>query len=172
LRAGFTAAPNPVDLNAGGGTVYFTNTSTGATEYLWRFGTGDVSTAPSPSYAYTQPGTYTVTLVAINFNCRDSISQTITVVRAEPQAPTALSTSPAPLIAFYPNPVQDHLTLLLPEGTWQVDVYDGAGHRVISQSYAQGGSRILDMRGLAGGYYTLMVSSPVLGRYRARLLKL
>jgi PKD repeat protein len=48
------------------GTVNFTNQSTGAVSYLWKFGDGDSSTTVSPSHTYNTPGFYTVTLVAIN----------------------------------------------------------------------------------------------------------
>jgi len=43
-------------------TVTFVNSSTGATSYLWNFGTGATLTVISPTYTYNQPGVYTVTL--------------------------------------------------------------------------------------------------------------
>ncbi|MFM2190923.1 MAG: hypothetical protein RL491_1309, partial [Bacteroidota bacterium] len=47
-------------------TVNFANLSTNATSYYWTFGNGNSSTLANPTTVYTSPGTYTVTLVAIN----------------------------------------------------------------------------------------------------------
>lgn len=61
--------------------VTFSNNSTGAAGYLWRFGNGNISTLSQPSSSYTAAGTYTVTLVAISANgLRDSMSMVITVL--------------------------------------------------------------------------------------------
>lgn len=49
-----------------GTNVSFLNTSVGAFAYIWNFGDGNTSTATDPSHAYTVPGTYTITLQAIN----------------------------------------------------------------------------------------------------------
>ncbi len=46
-------------------TVYFTNLSTGATNFSWAFGDGNSSTVSDPSNTYTNAGTYTVRLTAI-----------------------------------------------------------------------------------------------------------
>ncbi|MBK9793184.1 MAG: M4 family metallopeptidase [Sphingobacteriales bacterium] len=48
------------------GTVTFTNQSTAAVSYLWKFGDGDSSTTMNPSHTYNTPGFYTVTLIATN----------------------------------------------------------------------------------------------------------
>jgi PKD repeat protein len=46
--------------------VEFTNMSTGAVSYYWDMGNGNTSTLPNPSNLYTNPGSYTVFLVAID----------------------------------------------------------------------------------------------------------
>jgi gliding motility-associated-like protein len=77
-----TSTGNTVQLNS---TVNFynnTNTAhTNAVTYLWNFGNGITSTSYSPSYTYTVPGEYIVTLVAeyAQSQCRDTARQTITV---------------------------------------------------------------------------------------------
>jgi len=47
-------------------TVNFTNTSIGASSYLWAFGTGDTSNLVNPAYAYVPLGVSTVCLTAIS----------------------------------------------------------------------------------------------------------
>lgn len=46
-------------------TVFFTNLSSGATDYIWDFGNGNTSTNANPANIYPNPGSYTVTLTAI-----------------------------------------------------------------------------------------------------------
>ncbi len=52
--------------------VTFSNTSTGANSYNWSFGDGNSSTSVSPTNTYTNVGTYTVVLAAINGTCTDT----------------------------------------------------------------------------------------------------
>lgn len=65
-------------------TINFIDNSVDAATYLWDFGdpgtTADVSTLPSPTYTYPQPGTYTVTLVTLSSDlCADTTMQDVTV---------------------------------------------------------------------------------------------
>ena len=61
-------------------TVNFTNNSTGASTYLWEFGTGDVSSVASPAYVYSPLGTFTVCLTAISAsNCVDTACSVINI---------------------------------------------------------------------------------------------
>jgi PKD repeat protein len=64
-----------------GNNVTFTNNSANASNYWWTFGDGSTSNLQSPVYAYNMPGIYTVTLLAINASCGDTVSsqQVITV---------------------------------------------------------------------------------------------
>ncbi|MCC6841196.1 MAG: PKD domain-containing protein [Flavobacteriales bacterium] len=62
----------------------FTNTTTGATNYIWQFGDGGVDNAPNPAHTYMNPGnadsTYTALLVASTpSGCSDSATAVITV---------------------------------------------------------------------------------------------
>lgn len=52
----------------------FTNTSTGAASYLWRFGDGDSSTMESPSHIFPSTGQFSVCLEATNSDgCADTV---------------------------------------------------------------------------------------------------
>ncbi len=54
--------------------ISFVNTTSDADTFRWYFGDGAVSNGINPQNIYYIPGTYTVTLVAINsFGCKDSI---------------------------------------------------------------------------------------------------
>jgi gliding motility-associated-like protein len=82
-KAAFSVSPgNNVQLNT---TVQFHNQSnlayTGLVTYLWDFGNGITSTDGAPSYTYTMPGDYVVTLIARNtaMQCNDTVSQVIRV---------------------------------------------------------------------------------------------
>ena len=67
---------------ANGSTVTFSNNSDNADSYLWDFGDGNTSTDMEPVHSYATPGSYTVSLTAIN-NC-GSVSSTQTVTAVAP----------------------------------------------------------------------------------------
>ncbi len=61
-------------------TVNFTNGSTGAANYLWKFGTGDSSNAVNPTYVYLPLGNFTVCLIANNaVGCYDTACSAIDI---------------------------------------------------------------------------------------------
>ena len=49
----------------------FTNSSIGASSFLWDFGDGNSSTDPSPTHQFLQTGDFTIKLNAYNANCVD-----------------------------------------------------------------------------------------------------
>lgn len=63
-------------------TVTFTNTTTsGATNFTWKFGNGSQSTTKNPAHTYANYGAYLVTLIAIDVNkgCVDSVKKWISI---------------------------------------------------------------------------------------------
>lgn len=72
-------------------TVTFMNNSTGATSYNWNFGDGNTSTMTNPVHTYAGPGTYNVTLSAIN-SCGNIISSQQVVISSG-SGPVAAMTS-------------------------------------------------------------------------------
>ena len=60
-------------------TVYYTNTSTGATSYIWKNNGVAFSTATDTFYIYTTAGFDTIQLYASNGTCSDSSALRITV---------------------------------------------------------------------------------------------
>jgi gliding motility-associated-like protein len=82
LSAGFSA--NPVSGTAPL-VVDFTNTSSGASSYLWAFGNGNTAnTQTVSSQVYHNSGNYTVYLSVSDGNCFDMDSLVITVIDEEP----------------------------------------------------------------------------------------
>lgn len=77
ITAQFTANPLTGETPL---TVNFTNTSIGAANYLWEFGTGDTSNLVNPAYAYVPLGVSTVCLTAISATgCIDTACAVIDV---------------------------------------------------------------------------------------------
>jgi PKD repeat protein len=71
-RAALTATPTLVEP---GWPVQFQDISEGAVDSrLWEFGDGITSTLPSPSHAYTQTGSYSVTLTVYSAIGDDSVT--------------------------------------------------------------------------------------------------
>lgn len=73
-------------------TIYFTNTSEGATSYYWDFGDFNYSTGSNAVHTYTQPGDYTVTLTA-QFPDGGSLSKAVIIKVLTPAAPVAAFTA-------------------------------------------------------------------------------
>lgn len=68
--ADFLAAPTPVCAYQ---PVQFTDLSVPADEWLWDFGDGVTSATQNPAHSYIDTGFFTVTLVASNNGCADTI---------------------------------------------------------------------------------------------------
>ncbi len=82
VQAAFNVSSNTISPYS---TVNFYNNSfdnyTGTTTYEWQFGDGSIATDFNTQHTYTQPGTYTVLLLAKNasYGCTDTAKQTIVV---------------------------------------------------------------------------------------------
>jgi gliding motility-associated-like protein len=60
----------------------FNNTTSAGQQFFWSFGDGSTSTETSPAHLYSTPGTYTITLIAVDSstcNISDTTSATIVV---------------------------------------------------------------------------------------------
>jgi gliding motility-associated-like protein len=105
-----TAAFTPSSLTACVGNSFtFTNNSTSATNYLWRFSDGSSTSVPSPTKSFAAAGTYQVKLIAYNTNgavtCADSVWLDVTVGATQSGSMTVTATSSpcAPLTATFTN---------------------------------------------------------------------
>lgn len=78
-----SASANPDTVGCTPFTVNFSNGSTNAVNYEWDFGDNGSSTQATPTHTYTNPGVYTVRMIAINPNAcveRDTVYMGITVL--------------------------------------------------------------------------------------------
>ncbi len=76
--ANFTASDRCI-----GTAIAFTNTSGGASDVSWQFGDGSSSNSFNPSYSYTSPGSYNVTLnIKSVYGCQATVSKSVTVFAA------------------------------------------------------------------------------------------
>lgn len=101
ITAGFTTNTDTVILS-GHGVVTVTNTSTNANEFFWDFGDNTfIDNEVNPTHAYTDPGFYTITQTAINYNCTTNVSQTIVVLQFGIGFDELLSDEN---VQIYPNP--------------------------------------------------------------------
>ena len=76
VTASFITNPNPA-VGTIPLAISFSNTSVGAINYTWSFGDGNNSIAINPSNTYTNVGTYSVVLAAINGTCSDTFRITV-----------------------------------------------------------------------------------------------
>ncbi|HLG04311.1 MAG TPA: PKD domain-containing protein, partial [Bacteroidia bacterium] len=85
-----------------GTQMQFNNTSANTAAWYWNFGVGstlaDTSNLENPTYLYTNPGSYVVTLIGNPGPCADSYTQTVTVF------PMPVAQFTAPLVCYgYPT---------------------------------------------------------------------
>jgi gliding motility-associated-like protein len=65
-------------------TVSFLEDVKDAIFHTWNFGDGTVSNEPNPVHVYTSPGTYVVTLTAVNFGGCQGVLDTLVITVTDP----------------------------------------------------------------------------------------
>jgi PKD repeat protein len=130
----FTAVPLTQVFNAAGNPVTFTNTTNpGTWNWLWKFGDNATSTVMNPVHSYTNVGTYSITLIASNANCSDSVRHSVSVV---PPAPVASFDSiPSGCSPLYVNINNTSLNTNVPGTTYQWDFGDGSHSTAKNPTY-------------------------------------
>jgi hypothetical protein len=137
-------------------TATFTNTSAGATSYLWNFGDGQTSTSANPEHTYAAGGIYIVTLIADSQCGSDTITQTIGLVGAG--EPSWLSH-----LRLFPNPNEGVFSLEIngaPQEELALAFFNPTGQLIDRQmlEFKTGSlQRSFDFGYLPPGVYTLQV---------------
>ena len=116
-------------------TVQFADTAkAGISKYAWKFGDGvGVSSVQNPTYTYSNPGVYTVTLIETNTSgCVDSLTQSIDV---SPISTGIASISTIEQISIVPNPSASLFTIQFSatESSAQLKVLNVLGSELFSQ---------------------------------------
>ncbi|MEO5644955.1 MAG: PKD domain-containing protein [Bacteroidia bacterium] len=153
--AAFTLSATTVDV---GDTVQFQNTSTGnSTSCLIDFGDGSpvVTSCADTSHQYVVAGTYTVTLTTTNQCGSDSYTQTVTV-NTITGVDAAWNENN---ISVFPNPAQDHITVIIPKGNAVAvaGIYNVAGEIVLQMNLTNPVNEI-STANLSAGIYFLKVT--------------
>lgn len=157
-----TAAAN---YNNNGLSYNFINNSLGATSYIWNFGDGNNSTAVNPSYTYASNVNVTVTLIAINGSCSDTITIPLGFVSVQEIV------EPISDINLYPNPTNNLATLSLQlanEGDITIQVIDITGKIIATETrsdvYSGQQQFMIDATELQNGLYFINI---VAGDFKA-----
>ena len=145
--------------------VTFNNLSLGAESYLWDFGNGNTSIAPNPIWTYTAPGTYTVTLVATDSDCTNTMdTYSINIVVAVGQSSGNLSvetTEAGKVLVAYPNPTNGivQVSNVEPNSSYTLVNIEG---KVLSTGEFASTEGTIDMTDVKEGVYYLKVNGVTL----------
>ena len=125
LRENITIIDNPVSAfteNVDGLDVSFTNESTDADSVNWDFGDGSNTVQQNPNHQYSDQGSYTIVLKAINSCAENESDKTLNLTFRASISYLSKETS------VYPNPIKsgDNLTIEGERYT-EYEVYDLAG---------------------------------------------
>lgn len=150
-------------------SIFFTNNSGNASAYIWDFGDGNSSTDTSPWNEYDVDGTYSVTLVAMNYICENDTSiQQIEVINT-----VGLIDNETSPFKAYPNPFADQINIegLLTEGSAEVKIYtiDGQLVRTVKNMTIES-NKIYGLAKLAAGTYIIQISQAAFV-YKLKLVK-
>lgn len=135
--------------------VHFTNNSAGATSYEWNFGDGTVLTGiREPEHAYTQEGTFIVTLKAFNDNCSDLMTQEISVFDV------ATGSVDEAEDKVYISTIGEYILVRFDyrqEKKAELSVHNILGQKVFETKTITSGETKIDLRGSSEQYYFLTI---------------
>jgi len=131
-----------------------TNPTAGADSLVWRWGNGKTTKDPSPgsnvSHTYTTPGSYNVCLRTYSACSVEDSCFSIVV--------TSVKDTDLPLLAIYPNPATDFLTIEHPYAQKaQVQLTDIKGATILNQPLTRQQS-LIDISTLAPGMYMIFIT--------------
>lgn len=120
--------------------------------WVWEFegGTPATSTSQNPLIVYNEPGTFSVTLTAINQFGEGSLTKTDYII----VNPVGVNDPKAPQLVIWPNPGKEILNITLPQNHSQVHVYNLAG-QIVLKSQTNNNSLVLDLTHLGKGMYII-----------------
>ena len=154
-RAMFSTTDTLIFLGSANQQVQFTNTSQFATAYTWDFGDGTSSTLTQPTKVYGTNGLFTISLIAANGSCTDTLVKPDLVHVTISAGVGNISKSD---FVLFPNPANDRLFINGPlESIQHISILDVEGRIKHSFSKWSGGS--LDLGTLSDGVYVLRIQT-------------
>jgi archaellum component FlaF (FlaF/FlaG flagellin family) len=151
------SAANFTFNNISGSIIKFTTLGINTGSFIkWYFGDGDSSTVMMPTHQYLSPGTYTVKMVADDYQgCRSVITKIVTVTTV-----TGLSKEFMNRFAFFPNPTSEQITVTFRENAaYHVEIISLLGQRLINQLVPAGTTEIkMKVDDLPAGTYLLRIT--------------
>lgn len=137
----------------------FSNSSTGAINYIWDFGDGSGSSDVNPWHLYGDTGVFSVQLVANSTACgNDTLfkQSMITVL-----FPEGISEVDQNEISLFPNPAKDYVNIVrldAPLNEALVIIYNMDGQTCYSTAFAQGQTVLkLSLSEFANGLYRVVI---------------
>ncbi len=137
-----------------GEEVQFTDQSLYPTSWFWDFGDGGQSLEQNPVHTYTEPGTYTITLVVNNDVNSDQVSFEITVLGNNVGiGDNTLQNS----IQIAPNPTSGSLNINLSNlQNAQLSIYNVAGKQIVNMPVNNNNN--LNLSSYSNGIYFVQIS--------------
>lgn len=143
----------------------FNDLSSGATSWLWNFGdpasgANNTSTIQNPMHTFSGTGVYSVSLVVSNnLGCTSTFTTTVTITNA---GINTIDKNDG--FSFYPNPVNDNLTIKLNSDFAQkniaITISDVFGKIVFTKNIKKAGTEVtLNIANLAAATYALTIES-------------
>lgn len=123
--------------------VSFNNVGSSASDFIWDFGDGGIDSVPSPTYTYNFPGTYTITLYAIETIGICEYIDTSIVSITVGQSPTLVTTA---------------AHILCNGGVGSANVSATGGISPLTYSWSPSGGTSSAATGLAPNNYTVTVT--------------
>lgn len=139
--------------------VSFTNTTENAVEYWWNFGDGTTSNEENPIHEFFIPGSYEVSLTALNeAGCSETVS---TIIEVEEMAVSTNNLEWKGQISVFPNPNKGSIEVQMElEGGEKVQLYliDLLGQRMEERIFS-GNNALqfsMDLQAYPNGMYHLV----------------
>ena len=160
--AAFDSSVDSLDLEESG-LVEFTNNSTGAVQWQWNFGDGNLSSIENPEHTYSEVGTFVVSLTVLNADgCSDTAIKTIKVNETVTDTEDLAFSNDN--ILLFPVPAKEQLNVQFDFNSTQaieIRIFDILGREVLfkAKSNYLKNTTILNLSKIEDGIYFIVFQS-------------
>ncbi len=159
LTANISAEADTIALSELG-TILLEASGDSALSFSWDFGDSNTSTEDTLVYAYSEAGTYIITLTAYNHNCTTSVTQTIVVI--DKFIGIDETTFGSDKVLTFPNPFKNELNVLFsqkPENAVNIELVNTLAQQVFYQDNETESKLSFTLPQLPAGVYFLNIRS-------------